>query len=423
MTNLPRSVVPPHPGERVRVALFTDSLEPSGVGRVMELLAAHLPRDRYDLFLICADHPGAEGLAERMSPYVRGTARYTVRDDNQLGAFDALVTRLRDWRIHVFHNHIGATWEGDWGTLAARCAGVPLVVATEHLPNVLRIDHELRHRRRMNHLLHRLFAVSESVRQTLLEALLVSPEVAVTVENGVEPVDVAVGREAARARFGVTPDERLVLFVGRLTEQKDPITLLRAFDRLRRGGLTAARLIVAGDGWLREPAEAEADRLGICRHVDFLGNCREVPALMAAADVLAMPSAFEGLPLAALEAMSCGLPVVGCDAHGVRDAVRHEITGYLAAVGDADAVGQGLCLALTTEAGKRWGQAAREVFARHFTARHMAERQDRAYREALASRRIHPAAGRPGPDPGWPDLFPRPKSSYAVAAAPQREAT
>ena len=109
-----------------RLALYTDSLHPSGVGRVMEMLAKHLPSDRYEMFLVCAAHPGADELVARMQPYVSDTLRLTLRWDGDVAQLPALVAKLQEWRIDIFHNHIGATWEGDWGTIAARlrpCAG------------------------------------------------------------------------------------------------------------------------------------------------------------------------------------------------------------------------------------------------------------------------------------------------------------
>ena len=88
--------------DRLRLALFTDSLHPSGVGRVMELLARHLPVSHYELFLICADHEGADELAERMRPYVSDTFRCTVRWDDDVAALPTLVARLQAWKIEFF---------------------------------------------------------------------------------------------------------------------------------------------------------------------------------------------------------------------------------------------------------------------------------------------------------------------------------
>ena len=92
--------------------------------------------------------------------------------------------------------------------------------------------------------------------------------------------------------------------------------------------------IFAGDGDARHATEHEARRVGVGDQARFLGNCHDIAPLFAAADALAMPSRFEGMPLAALEAMSCGLPIVGCDAPGVRDVVTHDENGWLAPIAD-----------------------------------------------------------------------------------------
>ena len=368
----------------LRIALFTDSLHPSGVGCVMTTLARCLPAAQYKTFLICADHEGADELACAMRPYVSDTFRCTVRWDDDVAALPALVSQLQAWNINIFHNHIGATWEGDWGTIAARCAHVPLVVATDHIPCVLRLDHELHRRRRVNQLLDRQFAVSEGVRQSLLDCDLIEAERAFTVENGVEAVTPRLSRPAARLALNLPPDMPIALFAGRLVEQKDPYVLLDAIAQLRAGGQDTFA-IFAGDGWARHACEGEARRLGVAENVRFLGNCESIVDLLTAADTLAMPSKFEGMPLAALEAMSVGLPIVGCDAPGVRDVVTHDLNGWLTPVADPAAFADGLARAFTPDTGMRWGNAGRALYEQRFTAAHLAARQDQAYQEALAA--------------------------------------
>ncbi len=365
-----------------RLAFYTDSLHPSGVGRVMELLAKHLPSARYETFLICAEHPGTDELVARMASYVSGVARFTLRWDADVAQLPRLVTQLQEWRIDIFHNHIGATWEGDWGTIAARCAHVPYVVATEHIPCVLKLEHELERRRRVNGLLDRLYGVSASVRESLLGCDLIAPEKAFVIDNGVEAIALPLSRRQARQALDLPQDMPVALFLGRLVEQKDPYVLLHALAKLKAQGQPAMALF-AGDGWARHATEQEARRIGVGEQTRFLGNCHDIAPLLAAADVLALPSKFEGLPLAALEAMSCGLPIVGCDAPGVRDVVTHDENGWLAPIADPAAFAAGLAQAFTPEINKRWSCAARERFAACYTAQAMAQRQDQAYEEVV----------------------------------------
>src|SRR5205085_4990271 len=118
---------------------------------------------------ICPDAPSVHPLVERCA----GAAlvrRVTLRDDGHVPQLAELVLFLQQQGVQLFHNHIGATWEGDWGTLAARMAGVPAVVTTEHLPCVIERPWERWFKRRINRLTDRVIAVSDSVRQTLLQA-------------------------------------------------------------------------------------------------------------------------------------------------------------------------------------------------------------------------------------------------------------
>ncbi len=358
----------------------------------METLARYLPSLGYELFLIVADHEGANGLWERMGPLLRNGVRLTLRESHDEEAKQNLISHLRRWEIDVFHNHIGATWEGHFGTLAARAAGVPCIVATEHLPNVVGHPWELNEKREICAHLDAIFAVSNSVRDSFLEAHLIEFERIQTVENGVELPGVVpdrdVVRREVRAEFGIAPDAPLVLFCGRLIEQKDPHALLRSF---LLSGQNEAHLLAAGGGNLREVCEHWAREWGIEGHVHFLGERGDVPRLMAASDCFILPSKFEGMPLVILEAMASHLPVVGCDVPGTRDCVEHERSGFLAPVFDAHELSRGLQRALSEE-GRLWGEAGFARYCHEFTAEKMALRQHAAYQKAWrnrSSRRQH----------------------------------
>ncbi len=367
------------PGEwPTRVAFFCDSLEPSGVGRVMETLGCHLPGRGYELLLIVADHPGADGVWERLRPLVCDGARLTLREAHEHAARARLTELLRAWKVEVFHNHIGATWEGHFGTRAARAAGVPCVVATEHTPNLVRHPWEVREKRAVCAELDAVLAVSESVRESLVRAELAPPERIWTVENGVNAPRWGGSEDGVRAEFGIPNAAPLALFCGRLAEQKDPLALLDSFARLERKD---AHLLVVGGGHLRGICEERARENGLGGRAHFAGERADMSRFYAAADAFVLPSKFEGLPLAALEAMAARLPVVGCDADGIRDCVTHEVTGFLAPVADVAALAHGLSRALGAE-GKRWGEAGYASFCREFTGERMAARHDAAYRRA-----------------------------------------
>ena len=143
-------------------------------------------------------------------------------------------------------------------------------------------------------------------------------------------------RLALRAQIGAAPDARLVTFVGRLDKSKDPLLLLAAFAELRARE-PRAHLVIVGDGILRGPIEALAASRGVTAQVSLLGarNGAFIAGLHRAADVFALSSAYEGMPIALLEALACGLPVASTRVGEVSRVVRDGETGFLSATRSA----------------------------------------------------------------------------------------
>jgi glycosyltransferase involved in cell wall biosynthesis len=181
-------------------------------------------------------------------------------------------------------------------------------------------------------------------------------EVAV-IANGIAPAPPAP-EPAPRDPAAGAP---VVLYAGRLRTRKAVAVLIAAFARLRAEH-PAALLILAGDGEQRPALEAQARRLGIAAAVRFLGaQPRDaMAARYAAADLFCLPSLYEGFPLAILEAMAAGLPVVATAVAGVPEAVDHGVTGLLVPPEDATALARALGeLAADPARARRMGEAGR----------------------------------------------------------------
>ena len=144
-------------------------------------------------------------------------------------------------------------------------------------------------------------------------------------------------RETARFALRLPPDALVLGTLGRLTEQKGQRLLLQAVAALARD-LPDLVLFLAGAGPLRDDLEAEAARLGLADRVRFLGLRRDRPTLFAAMDVFVLPSRWEGLSLALVEAMGAGRAVVATDVGGNPEVVHNGRTGLLVRPNDADAL-------------------------------------------------------------------------------------
>jgi glycosyltransferase involved in cell wall biosynthesis len=197
------------------------------------------------------------------------------------------------------------------------------------------------------------------------------------IPNGIAvgPLPTPGDRAFARQALGLPPHAPVVAFVGRLSPEKAPEVLLRAVQG------TGLRLLVAGEGALRPVLEAEADPA----QVRFLGFLPDVGPVLAAADVLALPSRTEGLPMAVLEAMAAGVPVVA-SAVGALPEVLGDGAGMLVPAGDVAALRQALESLSAPEVRSRLASAARRRVEFRYGAAAMARSyRDRLYQPALDS--------------------------------------
>jgi glycosyltransferase involved in cell wall biosynthesis len=282
---------------------------------MLTLAAAYLPVA--DVSLLCRPTDCGRRLLDRAAGIgIRTMALPGPRDR----AFaDLIVDFLARSPADVFHIHVGTGRENFDGARAARRAGIPLVLQTVHQPWLLRHPGKRAALLRAVATVDRLIAVSDAQRRTY-ERAGVPAELFTTVANGIAPRGPGAGRRGARETLGLDPDQPVVMTVGRLTEQKGQRYLVEATPELaaRFPGLA---VVVLGEGHLREELTRQAADLGVRDVVRLAGHRCDARLLLDAADVFVLPSRHEGMPLAALEAMQAGLPVVATDVVGTAEVV------------------------------------------------------------------------------------------------------
>lgn len=249
-----------------------------------------------------------------------------IRPVADLTALVRLGGILRRSSYSIVHTHTSKP--GVVGRLAAARTGVPGIMHTVHLfgfheeSGALATGAYSRIERAAAHWCDRIVTVSEYHREWALRLGIGNPDQVVAIPNGV-PTKRASGlrtRSEVRAELGLT-DQVAVVFTGRLAEQKGLEYLLRAVpllgpDRAR------VRILLAGDGPLLEPLTALAADLGILDDVVFLGFRSDVGDLLSAADIVALPSLWEGLSVSLLEAMAAGRAVVTTTIGSNREVTR-----------------------------------------------------------------------------------------------------
>jgi glycosyltransferase involved in cell wall biosynthesis len=256
-------------------------------------LARMIRRTRPD---ILHTHTAKAGAVGRVAALVAGDAR------------PAIV-------VHTFHGHV---LRGYFGPLRSRAFGLLerwLARATTAL-----------------------VAVSPEVRDELVR-LGVAPRSKFTVVRlGIElgeRIAEQNGREQTRRELGVPPDCFVVGWIGRMTAVKRTGDVLLAFRRLRDQGVDAC-LCLVGDGPDRDALERRAHELGIMKRTLLLGYQEDVAPFYAAFDAMVLPSANEGTPVSAIEALAAGRPVVATRVGGIPDVVRDGEDGFLVEPGAVD---------------------------------------------------------------------------------------
>ncbi len=341
-----------------RICLLTDSRAPSGVGAHMMTLAGGLDADE----VVVAARAGT-GLLERAA-----AEGYAVK---ALGETDDRGADLARWLARaapdILHVHAGIGWEGHAAVRAARDAGVP-VIRTEHLPYLLTDAGQRDEHRDGASSLARLICVSDAVGDSYRQAG-VDPALVATIHNGVGPHRPSRSRSTLRGEWGVG-DAPVLLMVARFAEQKGHGLLLDALPAIRAAHPDAV-VLLAGDGPLLMQTARAVAALGLADMVRMLGSRADVTNLMALADLLLLPSIFEGLPLVALEAMAAGLPVVATAAPGNGEAIEDGVTGILSA-GDPASFAEAVTTALADrERLAAMGSASIERHGRLFSADRM----------------------------------------------------
>jgi glycosyltransferase involved in cell wall biosynthesis len=248
---------------------------------------------------------------------------YVARVARRLRSMGAAIVHLNQHEYRSGRHVAVATW----------LAGVPIVSTVHLLPGTrLRPDPG---QRLMNRIVARTIAVSPAISARLVSELAVDPRRVRVILNGIE-IDAGNGPADSEVRE-LAGNRRIVLGVGRLTEQKGFGDLVEAAC-----ALPDAAIVLVGDGPLRPDLERWAELLGVADRVFFLGHRANVRALLAAADVVAVPSREEGLPLSLLEAMAAGTPIVAADIPGIALAIGNGTSGLLVPPGDVPALAAAL---------------------------------------------------------------------------------
>jgi glycosyltransferase involved in cell wall biosynthesis len=385
----------------MRIAYFLNSVALGGMESHSLALAAAIRGRRapdgsaFEPVVILPDDPSLDLAADGFRAANIETHRLTLAGEQRplqrWATFWRLRSLLRSREVAIMHQQRTGPYHGKWALLAARLAGVPVIVATEHQAPDARPSPATRLANDFaDRLLARLIAVSESDRQQQLTIGGRRPELLITIPNGVDLDRLRPSSPevlAARAgELGIPPGAPVIGTVGRLHEQKDVATFLLAASLLRER-FPELQALVVGDGPLAAALRRQATGLGLGDAMHFTGHRDDVADLISLMDVFVLASIYESFGLVLAEAMALCRPIVATCVGGIPEVVSDGVTGLLVPPQQPEALAAAIerCLADPALA-TRLAAAGRERVVREFTVDVMVRRTMSVYEDALAGR-------------------------------------
>jgi glycosyltransferase involved in cell wall biosynthesis len=305
----------------MRIAQIVASLEVGGLERLAVDLAFEQKVAGHSPLIVCITRRGSlADEAERKGIPVFVLGKQPGFSPKAVWMLSRL---LRRWQIDLVHTHNALIHH--YGVLAARLAGIRAVVNTQHGIGSLKVDRRL----------GRIFSltmpltgsvvfVSEQTRREYISRRGMPERKTSTIRNGIPLARFS----EFRARPGLRFPKVVFGTVGRLVPAKDHLGLLDAFAQVKLR-LPAAELRIAGEGPLHREIEARIQSLGLNEAVHLYGEILDVPRFLADLDIFVLSSVTEAMPIAILEAMAVGLPIVSTRVGGISEvAPGKEVAEY-----------------------------------------------------------------------------------------------
>lgn len=328
-------------------------------------------------------------LAEEISHLGIQLQIFSEKAWNSIKIARALGRHFNSARFDIVHTH--KYKDTILSAPVAHSCGVPHVVRSVHgltepftgVRGWKMLLYELVERRVCERYVQTLIAVSSDI-ESKLRQNFPRTEV-ICIRNGIvlNAWERDSERIETRKAFGVPKDAFLIGSVGRLTPVKGLPHLIRAVQILTEQRLPVKCWFI-GDGLMKEELSRLAEEVGVAKHVAMLGHRHDLHQLMRALDVFVLPSLHEGIPMALLEAMATGLPVIATRVGGIPEVIEDRVSGILIEPGDSGGLAV-MCGRLMNDAelAERLGQAAKARVKERFSSGTMAAEVANVYRRLI----------------------------------------
>lgn len=357
----------------------------TGAPRHLLTLVHNLNHDKFSPSVILPPGPLVEKLKHLKVPVFQ----VPMSGKAYTGAITAVARLIDKYEPDIVHTHLQRG--GLVGRLAARKKPVR-VVHTEHtytqefkLANPLLHWTHLRAKQVLNRWTDRIIAVSDAVRDFLVNSKLVPADKVVTIYNGVSTKPPKVSEaavEAFKSKFNLHKDDIIVGTIGALNMAKDPGTLIRAFARMAAKWQNL-KLVIIGKGPLLMASQKLVQNLGLSDRVIFTGALEDICTPLKTFTIFTLPSRSEAFGLSLLEAMQMNLPIVATKVGGIPEIIKDGYNGLLVPPGDPKALASALMKLLNDKALQRKLAAHHSEALEKFSATKMVRATEKIYEDLL----------------------------------------
>lgn len=372
---------------RLRILQLVETLDVGGMERMIATLCHTLDPARFDVRVLVSKRVGSVG-EQLIESGVSVECAHVRSDPPDYFATRRLLPFIRRFRPHALHTH--ATHALLYGGLAAAWCGVRRHVHTEHGRFFPDRPHLMLAERWLSRRLVRYVTVSDSLAESVHRYERIPAARIQVIPNGVADLPEVDPRQIESLRrsllYGRTGP--VVGLAARLVPEKGLDTLLKAWSLLRRdqsqSGLNTSTLLIVGEGPERQRLESLARSLGVSDSVRMPGTLLDTAGFFRLLDIFVLSSVSEGLPMALLEAMATGLPIVATRVGGVPAALEEGNAGLLVDVGDASALAAAIRSIIQPHVDGgidpiALGARARRRFLTQYTAAIMSSKYSRLY--------------------------------------------
>jgi len=364
----------------IRIVFVIPTLDQSGAERQLTLLAGGLSRDQYEPHVIALNRGGhyANVLAKQGIPVHVLGKRFR---------FDPLTWwRLRNL-LHQLQPQILQSFifaANSYVRFPGICPSKTKVIVSERCVDVWKSDWQKSLDRKLADRMHMMTANSDSVADFYRDEIGIPDGRLTVIPNGVPNIDSAASGRL-REELGLSPDCRIIGFVGRLAPQKNLRDLVWGFHLLKQAAKTPVALVIIGEGPQRDSLAQFLTDLGTRELVHFMGHRDDASELMQDFNVFCLPSGFEGMSNSLMEAMACGIPSVVSDIAPNLELIRHEENGLTFPVGKAPDLGKAVLRLLgDDELSRRLGSAAKDLIATAHSVDALVQQHEELYQRLLS---------------------------------------